>query len=245
MDTPNATSLPVSEAGVSHCASLAGLTTVPSGLGPVRANLSARQAKAQGLLTSGTYGPHGTGSLPSVALASSLASRLKQRLTTAGSTLFKLTWKEKVTPSGRSVSLLRASALRTVASDSGSWVSPQASDGHGAGLNQNTSSLCQQTRRCVAWSTPQVSDSLGGGSVTEASCRANGVTRPSGASYGAKLRNDVLLVGSGQMLTGSIALMVKRGQLNPAHSRWLMGFPPAWDDCAVTAMPSSRKSRQK
>ena len=73
------------------------------------------------------------------------------------------------------------------------------------------------------------------------------------------------LTADGTLLTGSSAGMESGGQLNPAHSRWLMGYPVAWCQAAIqamrdmpkqrkkresrasegTAMPSSRKSRSK
>lgn len=123
-DTHSATSLPAWECGPTHCGSQAGQMTDLFGAVPVRANLSPRQAKALGLMTSGTCGPISTTSSASAALQSSLESKLRAKMLPLGSTLYALTWKPWVTPSERSRFRLRASVRRTSVTVSTGWPTP-------------------------------------------------------------------------------------------------------------------------
>ena len=127
-DLPNATSSQGSGDGASPCESQDGQMIGQYGRDPAHANLSARQALEAGCLMSGTSGRTGTTSSTSAALQRSLESRLQAKTASIGSTLYRLTWRQRDTPSQRQICALRASARRTSDNASGSsgWPTPAA-----------------------------------------------------------------------------------------------------------------------
>ena len=291
-DTRNAISSPASASGVTPFDWLDGLTIDPSGPDPVPASLSPRQAKEAGLMTSGTYGRTSTISSKSAALQSSLASRLQAKTASLGSTLYKLTWKDRATPQGRLISALRASARHTSGNGSGGsgWPTPITNDAggsthcYGKTLEDGSREIYLKlpgAARLTGWPTPTTRDWKDGSEQKNVPINAllgrevwkvgwptpraldgeNNARTLSGAENEAARKgwnNDLgvaafsplpaRLTVTGEMLTGSSAGMENGGQLNPAHSRWLMGLPPAWDDCAVMAtqsLPRQRKPSSK
>ena len=171
------------------------------------------------------------------------------------------------------------------------WATPRAEDGESAGMRHSrgvADTLTAQAGQGLAgWPTPDTQNHRDGNCTRKEATGAHAMSphhtaqtvtgwptssvRDSKGGYeGGRMRDgkistDTLDVVAqlGIPSTSSPAGTEKRGALNPAHSRWLMGFPVTWcqaairayrklkprrkaasRDSAATATPSSRKSRQ-
>lgn len=246
--------------GALLCAEQAFQIAIQSGPGAALVSLSPRQAQEQGLTTSGTYGPPSTGSSRSASLMSSLASKLQARTDLLGSTLYRLTFKVRITPSGLRIPAVRAWAHRTSVNDFTTWATPTARDFRHAnrlpwaerGGGKKGEQLNNQVVHFLSgWPTPtaQSPNSLRGKGQDPMKRKEQGHTvNLTDAIHYIDLENPARLTASGEMLTGSAAGMVSGGQLTPEHSLWLMALPSEWACCgrvAMLSMPNKRASSSK
>ena len=255
-DLINATSSQASAAGLMRSASQDGRIADLFGLEVVHANLSPSQVKDEAWTIQGIYGPTSFGSSVPSGPLSYWENRLRERLATVGSMEFALIWKEKTTPAGESIFQLSRSTPRTFGSASigspATWPTPTKADGDGGhgmgtasatGRRQNgtkiTVSLPGVVKIVSTWPTPRAVDG-DKGSRTPEGCEKE-IARKGRLD---DLPSTIVHL-SGTPTFGSPDQTEKPGALNPAFPCWLMGYPTAWDDCAPTATPSSRRSRQK
>ena len=180
----------------------------------------------------------------------SLQSALEQNLSGPGSMIYQTVWKPHVTPLGRQIYRLRASARRTSDSEHSlvrsGWPTPNAGpqndtdtkwearrarikaekkNGNGFGMTLGMASTLS------GWPTPTSRDHKDGKECPNVPLNAllGRVAWLTANPQAARITAD------GTMLTGCSAGMESGGQLNPAFSGWLMGFPEAWCHAALTA----------
>jgi hypothetical protein len=211
-DSRSAIFLPESEAGHLLCNSQDGDQTAQSGQDLVRVSHSVKRASKKPKPTKGISGQNCSGSSESVSLTQYLANRLAQQLDTGGSMEYRTTWRQKTTPLGRLYWEHSASAHLTKEADCFGWPTAQASEKTGPEKLQSKQAKgsgginLQQAATLTPWGTPASRDWKDG---SQADVKTNGLL--------------------GRQAWLSPASTENRGVLDAALSRWLMGFPEAWD----------------
>lgn len=152
---------------------LDGLTSDPSGPRPARAKAKASQAKSSAPTIQGICGPTVFASSVPDGPLSWWENRLRERLARIGSTEFVLTWRQKTTPCGRSISRLVPSTRRisdTASTGSPSpkkeWPSPTVAWADGGQTSRSgdrkdemlIGALVRPPASASPWATPTVQD---------------------------------------------------------------------------------------
>lgn len=121
------------------------------------------------------------------------------------------------------------------------WPTPMAGTPAQKGYNEagNTDSG-RKTVALVGWASPSSRDWKDTPKMAQDAFDKSGKFR----NRIDQLARQAMHLTFGSDTNSSHASTEKRGVLSPAHSRWLMGYPAAWDSCGATAMLSCRKSRR-
>jgi hypothetical protein len=144
------------------------------------------------------------------------------------------------------------------------WATPRAADAESAGMRHSrgvADTLTAQAGQGVTgWATPTANDAEKRGQVAYRDGKPNGLNaqvtltgwatpkvadgrgNPYDATENRRSELRKQMPSDGPSTTSSPAETGKRGVLNPAHSRWLMGYPVAWCQAAIRA---SRKLKQR
>ena len=229
--TRSTISSPGSACGVTPLERLDGQMILPCGVDPVPAKVSVQAGTGKALAITVTFGLHGSGSLESFALTSFLANKYRERTDSRGSTLFRLIWKTRVTPSGRSIPAQRASARRTSVSDCTSWPTATGRDDRGGKPQRGQGrTFCLNDKALLSgWPTPICDDAKNG---TRASGEYNSLTRA--ASWATPRAEDSEYIGA------------HRGKPDGLHNQVAAWTTPAsrdWKDTPGMTQQTEERTR--